>query len=542
MPSFIDRRTFLTGSLAALSACSSDPVPGPPAASPNVPPAEAPSALPSSSAPAVVPSEAKRPKVPFGVQSGDVTDTTAVVWSKADRPAVLTVEWSESPDFASVKRVQGPLATAESAFTARVDLADLPPGRRVYYRVSFAPDGDPAAASEPVMGSLMTAPRDKRDVLVAWSGDTAGQGWGINLAWGGMKIYETIRNMQPDLFIHCGDQIYADSPIVAEVPMPDGTVWRNLVTPEKSKVAETLDEFRGNFTYNLLDANVRRMNAEVASVVLWDDHEIHNNWYPGQTLDDDRYTEKRTDVLKVRARQAMFEHTPIRHKAPEMQVYRTISRGPSLDVFVLDERSYRGPNSDNLQTTLGPESAFLGPAQLTWLKGALLASKATWKLIASDMPLSLVVPDGRHRGVIHQEAWANVPGPPLGRELELAALLAFIKRSKIKNVLFVTADVHYAAAHRYHPRGATFKDFDPFWEFVAGPLHASTYGPNPLDPTFGPEVVYKSPPSGARLRSPAHGGQYFGTLAIDGKTERLTASLWDLYGKKLYSVVLDPAR
>ena len=45
------------------------------------------------------------------------------------------------------------------------------------------------------------------------------------------------------------------------------------------------------------------------------------------------------------------------------------------------------------------------------------------------------------------EAWANLDnGPPSGRELELANLLSFIKNNAFKNVVWVTADVHYAAA------------------------------------------------------------------------------------------------
>jgi alkaline phosphatase D len=67
--------------------------------------------------------------------------------------------------------------------------------------------------------------------------------------------------------------------------------------------------------------------------------------------------------------------------------------GAVLDVFILDERSYRGPNSPNRQPTLNDEAAFLGAGQLAWLKRSLLDSTATWKLIASDMPISLVVPD-----------------------------------------------------------------------------------------------------------------------------------------------------
>src|SRR5262249_19564616 len=149
---------------------------------------------------------------------------------------------------------------------------------------------------------------------------------------------------------------------------------------------------------------------------------------------------------------------------------------------------YRGPNSENRQPVASPETAFLGAAQMAWLKQGLATTRATWKLLVSDMPLGLVVPDGHKNGLLMQEAWANGNGPPLGRELELAELLRFIKRRKIRNLVVVTADVHYAAAHRYDPKQAQFADFDPFWEFVAGPLHASTFGPNVLDPTIGPHV------------------------------------------------------
>ena len=95
-----------------------------------------------------------------------------------------------------------------------------------------------------------------------WSGDTVGQGWGINPSFGGMKIYESMRRRQPLFFIHSGDTIYADGPIRESVVAENGQTWTNLVTPEVSKVAETLDEFRGRYRYNLLDENVRRFAME----------------------------------------------------------------------------------------------------------------------------------------------------------------------------------------------------------------------------------------------------------------------------------------
>jgi alkaline phosphatase D len=91
-----------------------------------------------------------------------------------------------------------------------------------------------------------------RDVRLAFSADTCGQGWGIDEARGGLLLYESMRRVSPDLFVHCGDTIYADQPLAAERTLDDGTLWRNLVTPAKYKVAETLDEYRGNHLYNRL--------------------------------------------------------------------------------------------------------------------------------------------------------------------------------------------------------------------------------------------------------------------------------------------------
>ena len=182
------------------------------------------------------------------------------------------------------------------------------------------------------------------------------------------------------------------------------------------------------------------------------------------------------------------------------RVYRRYSYGPLLDLFVLDMRSYRGPNSANLQTTPSDATAFLGREQLDWLKAGLKNSRAVWKVVAADMPLGLNVGDGSTPdGQPLWEAVANgEPGAAKGRELEFAELLSYLKRRRVRNVVWLTADVHYCAAHYYDPAKAAFTDFDGFWEFVSGPLNAGSFGPSTLDGTFGPQVVFfKAPPARA---------------------------------------------
>ena len=143
-----------------------------------------------------------------------------------------------------------------------------------------------------MVGRFRTAPVDGRDVTFVWSGDTVGQGWGINQAWGGLRLYEVMRGLEPDFFVNSGDMIYADGPLKADVDLPGGGIWKNLVTEAKSKVAETLEEYRGNYRYNLMDEHMRRFNAQVAQYVQWDDHEVTNNWFHERILEDDRYTVK----------------------------------------------------------------------------------------------------------------------------------------------------------------------------------------------------------------------------------------------------------
>jgi alkaline phosphatase D len=451
----------------------------------------------------------------------------------------MVVEYATSESFRDARRVVGPAALETSGFTARVELLDLPPDARISYRVLFQDLGDSSVSSPPVPGRFRSAPTGRRDVLFAWSADTVGQGWGINPEWGGLRIYETMRLAVPDFFVHCGDSIYADQPLLPEVRLDDGTIWRNVVTAAKSKVAESLDEFRGNYLYNLLDENVRRFAAEVPQIALWDDHEVRDNWYETRSLlEDPRYTVKSMPLLAARARRAFLDHLPIRRNADEAErIYRSFSWGPSLELFALDMRSYRGPNSENRQRALDAASALIGPAQREWLKAGLAASRSTWKVVAIDLPIGLVVPDPPEP---YFEAVANGdPGPPLGRELEIADLVKFIRDRRIRNVVFVTADVHYGAAHHYHPARARFAEFDPFWEFVAGPAHAGTFGPNPLDPTFGPEAKFIGIPPGMKPnRPPSAGLQFFGTIKVDARTQAATVKLHNLAGEAIYTVEL----
>ncbi len=147
-----------------------------------------------------------------------------MVWARATDASRVVIEYSTRPSFAQPTRVIAPPASAETDFTTRVELTGLPAGQRIAYRVRFEPLDRGRPAPDPVAGSFRTPPAGRGGVSFVWGGDVAGQGWGIDAARGGYRIFDAMRRVSPDLFIHSGDSIYADNPILPEVKLDDGTV------------------------------------------------------------------------------------------------------------------------------------------------------------------------------------------------------------------------------------------------------------------------------------------------------------------------------
>ena len=126
-------------------------------------------------------------------------------------------------------------------------------------------------------------------------------------------------------------------------------------------MAETLDEFRAAHKYNFMDEHVRAFNAEVPIFVQWDDHEVTNNWSPSKQLPA-AYKERNISLLAARAARAFHEMYPIRENPNEPgRVYRTLNYGPHLDVFMLDERSYRAGNGPNCKPAMAPKAISSAP-------------------------------------------------------------------------------------------------------------------------------------------------------------------------------------
>lgn len=474
------------------------------------------------------------------MQSGDVDTSHAVVWTRSDREATLEVTWwAEGPGGrrGAPRVVRGSDATAETDLTAKARLIELPSDARIVYEMELvAPSG---ARGPRVRGTLRTPPdpasRAPRDVVFAWSGDVVGQGFGIGRRLG-MPAFAALAEAAPELFVHCGDAIYADNPVPETVSLHGGPLWENVVLPSKDHVAESLDDFRGAFLYPRHAEHFREAAARVPVAHVWDDHEVHDNWWPGQVLEDARYQERSVDVLAARARRAMFEHTPTL-RDPSMPMYRAIRLGPHVELFLLDGRSYRTPNQPE-----PAEARFLGEVQLAWLVDVISRSRATWKVVASDMPLSLEIAEARRGGGLASDGIADLArGAPGGRELEIARLLAALHERRVRNLVWLGADVHYGTAVRLDPARARGWNatFTPFHELVAGPMHAGAFPQKPLDETFGPEVLWSSAGRDT-FGSPADGRQNFGLVRVDGASGRFHVRWIDGAGTSLHELQLVP--
>ena len=476
----------------------------------------------------------------FAVQVGDVKRNRAVIWTRGDRRSRFSVEISTSPSFRGRTRiVRGGQLRAATDYTGSIDIGGLHPDTTYYYRTLLKEQGIAGT------GRFQTAPgRDQTSsVRFVWAADMAGQGWGRNpdlkitafdgeVIQGGYVIFDVMRKFRPDFAVFCGDMIYADNPIppTKEIPAAvGGGIWINQ--PAKDFVAITLDEFRANWKYNLGDEKFRRFLSETPVYVEWDDHEVTNNWYPGEILPDgEPYNGQSVDILSQRAEQALFEYNPIRGK----KIFRKFRHGKHLELFLLDERSFRDPNPENDDPN-GIE--MLGRRQFKWLKQSLRNSRATWKVIATHDPFTIVT-----GGETDRDAWAQNDPAVLGREVQLRDLLKFIKDQNIKNVVSITADVHFAAAIKCDPEQAIFQEFNPFWEFVIGPINAGAFGPGQLDPSFGPEYKFVRGPGASNLPGnlPPPNLQFFGSMEIDGRTAELITRIHTITGEVVYEKALIP--
>jgi alkaline phosphatase D len=470
-------------------------------------------ALPASlllTLPAVAPA-APAPRLTHGVVVGDITATRAVLWARASKPATMRVQLTGGP----YHRITPVAAKRGRDLTAQVVLHGLRPATTYRYRILLGRSRRMAAH-----GRFQTAPRRAAaaPVRLAFGGDLAGQNV-CRDAREGFPITNTIREWNPDIFVGLGDMVYADDSCTATGR------YGNAQIPTGFGPATDLAGFLAHWRYNRADPGLERLLASTNYVGIWDDHEIENDSGP-----------LTAGPLLPLGLRAFLDYTPIAvaRNTPD-RIYRELHYGRNLDLFVLDTRQYRDANFA-IDDPAAPKT-MLGREQLTWLETRLAESDATWKVVVSSVPMSIPTGFPATNG---RDGWANYD-QQTGYEHELVGLLRFLEQRGLRNLVFITTDVHFGEGFRYTP----FPDDPAFqvYELVTGPLNSGIF-PNPnFDTTLNPERLFLyAPPSADAVTSWEQAKHWFnfGTLAI-ARDGTMKAGVVNTAGDTVARIRLSPA-
>lgn len=324
---------------------------------------------------------------------GDVGADGALVWLRTEGASSVVVEYAKNAGFQGAART-APLATrSENDFTAKIVLGDLEPATHYFYRAVVA-ERQPGPAAR-----FVTAPRadTPASFRFAFSGDSRQN-------YQPFSIMDAIRENKPDFFMHLGDTIYGD----------------------REGAARTLAQYHGKYLANRKDEPSQRLFAETSVMVVWDDHEVADNY-------------RAAHPLAPVGRRAFMDYWPVRQDPVDPErIYRSRRWGKTAELFILDTRQYRDETAGTI----------LGAAQMRWFLDALSKSNARFKFVCTSVPISSP----------NKDKWG---GYPADRE----AVVKTIREGQISGVIFLAADVHYAAVARV-PDGAGLR------EVIAGPLAA----------------------------------------------------------------------
>jgi alkaline phosphatase D len=363
----------------------------------------------------------------LGISSGDPLPDSVILWTRlAPAPAevgggvpdaVYEVAWEVARDEAFAEVVASGTAEAAPMFghSVHVDAQGLTPDTWYWFRFKVGAYTSPA-------GRTRTTPADDAQPERLRYATACCQDYRD----GYYTPYAHMVKEDLDLVVFLGDYIYeSDSP---------GAV-RSHDAPEP----QTLDEYRARYALYHGDADLRAALARCPWAVIWDDHEVENN-YVGDISQDAAPTDA-FRARKAAAYQAFYEHMPLRlppPDGPDYKIYRTLRWGDLAEMWLCDTRQYRSDQTcDDEPGSACPEWAsydgtVLGDEQEAWLTGGLAGSAAIWKLIAQQVVFSFV----NFGGVfVNFDQWDGY----------LAArqrLLDFLSEQKLANVVVLSGDLH----------------------------------------------------------------------------------------------------
>jgi alkaline phosphatase D len=443
----MSRRVFLCGAAAvALAACSDDSggdststADTPVATDASVPATEVATTSTMAATTTSVLADVQLSGDPFtlGVASGDPDATSVVLWTRlapepftgggmpADDIAVLW-EVSATDDFAEIAASGTETASPTHAHSVHA-IATLDSGDW-FYRFRLGSYTSPTGVTRPAPAS---------NVPVAHTLFAAASCQ--NFADGYYAAHRDIAEQKPDFTIWLGDYIYEGGGL----PFDPDVVARAHVGDEPT----TLDDYRNRYAQYKSDVQLQASHAVCPWFVIWDDHEVENNYAglaPQDPADAAGFEERR-----FAAYQAWWEHQPVRLDPPvavgqEYRIYRDTQWGDLIELALLDGRQYRsdqacGDATLNLDPpcpeALDPARTMLGAEQEQWLLDTLAASTAAWNVIGNQVVLADATFNG---AILNYDQW---DGYPVAR----ANLLQGFVDNDLQNVIVITGDIHLAA-------------------------------------------------------------------------------------------------
>ncbi|MGH3902545.1 MAG: alkaline phosphatase D family protein [Pseudonocardiaceae bacterium] len=376
-----------------------------------------------------------------GVASGDPAADGVVLWTRlAPRPLAddglggmpsrpVDVEWELATDegFRQVERRGRSIAVPEAAHSVHVELTGLRPGREYFYRFRAAghlsPVGRTRTAPEPAaLGSALT--------MCFTSCSQYEHGW--------FTAYRRLAEEDPDVVLHLGDYQYEYA--ANQYTVPSGNV-RNHIGPE----AETLANYRQRYAQYKTDPDLQAAHAVAPWLVIWDDHELDNNWADEVPEHPSEKPQPGFPTRRTAALQAYYENMPLRRSSLpqgiDMQLYRRVQWGGLVTFHLLDTRQYRSdqPCGDRFISDCperaDPARSIIGAEQESWLLDGFQRSRSRWDVLGQQVFFSQLDLTPGPAGGFNVDAWDGYVG---SRD----RIVAGLRNSPVRNAVVLTGDVH----------------------------------------------------------------------------------------------------
>ena len=375
------------------------------------------------------------PRFALGIASGRPRADSVVLWTRltgAGLPERATVQWEIARDeaFTDIAARGEEVAEAAWAHSVHAEPAGLAPARWYWYRFR-------ALGQQSMAGRTRTAPAPDADAGALNFVITSCQRWdaGHYVAW------RHVAAESPDLVLFLGDYIYeyGTSP--------------KAVRPLEGGHVRTLAQYRARYATYKSDPALQAAHASAPWLLVWDDHEVGNDYagLQGEDLEPDFEAQRRA------AYRAYWEHLPFPKSArpvdAEMRITGRLDWGRLARIHLLDDRQYRDPQVcprrgkggsatvalQDCPALLDPKRSLLGAAQEQWLADGWDLTRP-WNLLAQQTLMARCSwtdpkPPGASAGTYWTDGW---DGYPAARR----RLLDGVAQRAVPGVVVLGGDVH----------------------------------------------------------------------------------------------------